>query len=89
MMKLQKPMSSSIFFNLCFESDNQGECREIFEEVNCNVHGHRIWIDPQSVTQVFKSRHTNKAAGPDNISVFLLKTFAEELTPVWHQLFQL
>lgn len=33
--------------------------------------------------------HTNKAAVPDNISAFLLKTFAEELTPVWHQLFQL
>lgn len=27
---------------LLFESDNQGECREILEEVNCNVHGHRI-----------------------------------------------
>lgn len=33
-------------FYLLFECDNQGECREILEEVNCNVHGHRIWIDP-------------------------------------------
>lgn len=36
-----------------------------------------------------KKIHTKKACGPDGISAFLLKTFADELTPAWSPLFQL
>ena len=49
----------------------------------------RIFIDSYAVTRVFKSMHLKKVTGPDNMSTFLLKKFAEELTPAWHQLFQL
>lgn len=53
------------------------------------MHEDRILINPQSVIPIFKLVHTDKATGPDNMSAFLLKTFAEELTPAWHQLYQL
>ncbi len=36
----------------------------------------------------FLKLHTNKATGPDNMSTFVLRTFAEELSPAWHKLFQ-
>lgn len=39
--------------------------------------------------RVFKTLHFNKAMGTDGMSCFLLKTFADELTPAWHSLFQL
>ncbi len=73
---------------MCFETDNIRDCSVVLENVTCNVKD-RILIDPLAVTKVFKSMHLKKVTGPDNISTFLLKTFAEELTPAWHQLFQL
>lgn len=48
----------------------------------------RLEIDPETVTEVFTSINVNKAAGPDCISAFLLKTCAEELTSAWCPLFQ-
>lgn len=75
-------------FYMRFESDNNRDCCDVLDNVNCNVKD-RIFIDPHAVTKVFKSMYLKKATGPDNMSTFLLKTFAEELTPVWHQLFQL
>lgn len=33
--------------------------------------------------------NVKKAEGPDNLYAFFLKTFADELSPVWHRLFQL
>lgn len=44
---------------------------------------------PHSVNKVFESMNVKKAEGPDNLSAFFLKTFADELSPVWHLLFQL
>lgn len=40
----------------------------------------RLEINPIVVTGVFKHTCMNKATGPDDISAFLLKTCAEELT---------
>ena len=75
-------------FYMRFESDNNRHCCVVLENVTCHVKD-RIFIDPYAVTKVFKSMHLKKATGPDNMSSFLLKTFAEELTLTWHQLFQL
>ncbi len=60
----------------------------VLENVNCDMNLDRILIEPHAVTKVFKTIHTNKATGPDNMSVFVLRTFAEELPPAWHKLFQ-
>lgn len=49
----------------------------------------RIIIDNEDVTKVFKKLNIKKACGPDGISAFMLKTFAEELTPAWSPLYQL
>ena len=54
----------------------------VLDNVICNVSRDRIVLEPHTVTKVFKSIQSNKATGPDNMSAFLLKTFAEELSPV-------
>ncbi|KAF7644165.1 hypothetical protein LDENG_00226570 [Lucifuga dentata] len=46
-------------------------------------------MDVPTVSKVFGKLHTRKATGPDGISAFLLKTFAEELSPAWCPLYQL
>ena len=61
----------------------------VLDNVICNGSRDRIVLEPHTVTKVFKSIQSNKATGPDNMSAFLLKTFAEELSPVWHKLYQL
>lgn len=76
-------------FYMRFETDNFKKCEEILGEVNCNMAEKRRLIHQGDVTKVFKSLCSSKAMGPDGITCFLLKTFAEELTPAWHRLFQL
>lgn len=48
----------------------------------------RIYFDHVTVNKVFKQVSVNKATGPDDISLFLLKTFADELTQAWRPIFQ-
>lgn len=55
----------------------------------CDSIQDRIVIDTSALVKVFKKSHTKKASGLDSISALLLKTFADELTPVWSHLFQL
>lgn len=64
---------------------------DILGNINCNisVSDDRILIYSGDVTRVFKNVCSSKATGPDGMSCFLLKTFAKELTPAWHHLFQL
>jgi len=76
-------------FYMRFNSDNTRDCAAVLENVFCNVDLDRIVIDLHTVTKVFKNMQTTKAMGPDNLSAFLLKSFAEELSPAWHKLFQL
>lgn len=54
----------------------------------CNL-CERIRSDPRTVPKVFKSMHTSEVVGPDGLSVFPLKTFAQELSTALHPLFQL
>ncbi len=77
-------------FYLRFDTDNDNakECMAVLENVICDMNSDRILIEPHAVPKVFKTIHTNKATGPDNMSVFVLRTFAEELSPAWHKLFQ-
>jgi len=76
-------------FYMRFESDTFKECCDILGNISCNVSDDRILIDSRDITRVFKNVCSSKATGPDGMSCFLLKTFAEELTPAWHRLFQL
>lgn len=74
-------------FYMRFNTDNVSNCTAVLNNVRCEMNTDRILIDPHAVKKVFKTMHTNKATG--NLSAFLLKTFAEELLPAWHKLFQL
>lgn len=47
-----------------------------------------LCLTPHSVNKVFEYE-CEKGRGPDNLSAFFLKTFSDELSPVWHRLFQL
>lgn len=72
-----------------FNTDNFNDCKAVLESIVCDMDLDRILIDSQTVIKNFKAIKTSKATGPDNMSAFLLKTFAEELSPAWHKLFQL
>lgn len=76
-------------FYLRFETNTFNECNKILGEINCNMGTSRILIHSEDVTRVLKTQCSSKATGPDDMSCFLLKTFAEELTPAWQRLFQL
>ncbi len=75
-------------FYLRFDNDNVKECMAVLENVICDMISDRILIEPHAVTTVFKTIHTSKATGPDNMSRFVLRTFAEELSPAWYKSFQ-
>lgn len=71
-------------FYLRFEADNtRDHCADgLSSDLN-----NRVLIDSYGVTKTFKSMHVSNRA--KNMSTFLLKTFADELTEAWQQLFQL
>ena len=76
-------------FYMRFNSDNGSECAAVLDNVICDVNRDRIVLELHFVTKIFKGIQTNKVTGPDNLSAFFLKNFADELSPVWHKLFQL
>lgn len=45
-------------------------------------------VDPFKIKALFNQVCKRKSTGPDGISTFLLKMFAEELTPAWCPIFQ-
>ncbi len=47
-----------------------------------------LTVDPSKIQSLFRGVCKKKSTGPDGISAFLLKTCAEELTPVWCPIFQ-
>lgn len=69
------------------DNDNQRECSAVIENVTCNVNEDKLLINPLCY-KCLKTIHSNKATRPDNMSAFLLKTFAKGLTPAWHWIFQ-
>ena len=52
-----------------------------------SAHDHHLYITVDEVRKVFQRVKINKAAGPDNISPWTLKTFAQELANVFTSLF--
>ncbi len=79
---------NNLYLRFDTDNDNAKECLAVLENVICDMNLDRILIKPHAVTVVFKTIHSNKARGPDNMSVFVLRTFAEVLSPAWHKLFQ-
>lgn len=71
-----------------FETDTWKDCTEAIRTLTCSD-SERILIDLDFVIKVFKRLPSNKATGPDGLSAFLLRTCADELSPVWQALFQL
>ena len=76
-------------FYLRFDTqDFSSECNNVINTISIGGDVPKIDIDHIEVTKLFKRIDTNKAAGPDGVSSFLLKTCAEELTPAWAPVFQ-
>lgn len=74
-------------FPMRLETDKSIECCDARNAPTCND-GERIVISLGSVPRVFKMLQNNKATGLDGISVSLLRTCLEKLSPARH-LFQL
>lgn len=64
------------------------ECDNVISTIPVGGDTQKIDIDHTEVLKLFKRLDTNKAAGPDGVSSFLLKTCAEELTPAWVPVYQ-
>lgn len=75
------------FYKRFETQDFSAECNSALENISTDWMD-RFLIDPKEVETVFKNVTVNKATGPDGISAFVLKTFAEELTPAWCSIFQ-
>ncbi len=52
------------------------------------VQSDRTDVSVEQVRNAFKKLNQRSATGPDNLSALILKTFAEELAPVWQPMFQ-
>lgn len=76
-------------FYMHFNVDNSEKCANVLENVVCDLNAHRIEIQLETVVKTFKCIYTKKATGPDGLSAFILKSFADELSPAWQKLFQL
>lgn len=89
--EFEKANEFNNFYNH-FELTGNGsidECRDLLSSVICDYTKDRIMvIDLSAVAKIFKRPHVKKSSGPDGISAFLLKTFADELSPAWSPLFQ-
>ncbi|KAK0141045.1 RNA-directed DNA polymerase from mobile element jockey [Merluccius polli] len=75
-------------FYMRFNVDNSADCADVLESVICDLNVDIIEIDLETVIKTFKTIQTKKATGPDGLSAFILKSFAQELSPVWVKLFQ-
>lgn len=68
---------------------NHFECQDPSGEFNMasvmtsNITQRKLQVDPGVVATIFRRPDTKKASGPDGISAYLLKTFADELSPAW------
>lgn len=64
------------------------ECQTMIETVSSNDPELSVVVEPHNVQTLFRRVCAKKNTGPDSTSTLLLKTFAEELTPVWCPAFQ-
>ena len=76
------------FYRRFDTQDSSSRCDSVLSDVFVS-NADRLEIDVDVVTKVFQHVCSRKATGPDGISAFLLKTFAEELAPAWCPIFQL
>ena len=76
------------FYKRFYTHDSSSRCGSVLSDVFVS-NADRLEIDVDVVTIVFQHVCCRKATGPDGISAFLLKTFAEELAPAWCPIFQL
>lgn len=75
------------FFTRFETSGNAGRCREVMESVTVGSED-RLEISVGQVAHVFRHLNGRKSTGPDNINASILKTYSEELAPVWQPIFQ-
>lgn len=75
-------------FFASFERSNNIDLRgEILKTIVPSELG-RIDISVKQVRNIFKRLNQRKARGPDNLSAYMLKTFADELAPAWQHIYK-
>lgn len=72
----------NLFYKRFDTHNHTNDCFAVLQTVPTS-HAEEIIVTTEQVTKVFKQLNPRKASGPDNVSPVLLKTFAEELGPVW------
>lgn len=73
-------------FNLRFEKSGHNSSSAM--EYSWGTINDKLLIDPMQINFHFKHICPKKSAGPDRISSYVIKNCADELTPVWHPIFQ-
>jgi len=84
---LQKANDLNNFY-LRFEKCSQTPANSLSDLGTSGVFKEKLLIDANQINYYFKHISPNKSAGPDGISAYILKNFADELTPVWLPIFQ-
>ena len=74
------------FYRRFDTQDSSSRCDSVLSDVFVSD-ADRLEIYVDVVTKVFQYICSRKATGPDGISAFVLKTFAEELAPAWCPIF--
>ncbi len=75
------------FFMRFKTQDFSSECDKVLQSINLSDSCPGLTVDPSKIQSLFRGVCKKKSTGPDGISAFLLKTCAEELTPVWCPIF--
>lgn len=76
------------YFFMRFDTQDYSlECNNVLQSLTTDPYP-RLVVDHFNIQSLFSQVCKKKAASPDGISAFLLKTFAAELTPAWCPVFQ-
>ena len=84
---LQKAKDLNNFY-LRFEKSGHIPMNNTSDMESSGVYIEKLLIDANQINYYFKHICPRKSAGPDGISAYILKNFADELTPVWLPIFQ-
>ena len=84
--ELASAVELNSFFTRFEVSETEESCTDILKSVIVHPDD-RVQISVEQVAQVFWHLNAQKSTGPDNITAYVLKTYSEELAPVWQPIF--
>ena len=85
--ELASAVELNSFFTRFKVSGTEESCTDILKSVIVHPDD-RVQISVEQVAQVFRHLNARKSTALDNITASVLKTYSEELAPVWQPIFQ-